>query len=73
MPAMAAMPYYPDVFVDAINRGQPVLFEKPREPASAFLEDLTFFLSKDAHKKTAPSDPTDMWNRVYKRFQARKK
>ena len=73
MPAMAAMPYYPDVFVDAINRGQPVLFEKPREPASAFLEDLTFFLSKDAHKKTAPSDPTDMWNRVYKRFQERRK
>ena len=73
MPALAVMPYYPDVFVEAINRGQPVVFEKPKEPATAFLEDLAFFMSKDAHKKMKPENPTEAWKRVYKRFQERRK
>jgi pilus assembly protein CpaE len=73
MSAMAVMPYFSNVFVDAINRGQPVIFDKPKEPAAAFLEDLAFFMSKDAHKKTRPENPTEMWNRVYKRYQERKK
>jgi pilus assembly protein CpaE len=73
MPAMAVMPYFPNVFVEAINRGQPVIFDKPKEPAAAFLEDLAFFMSKDAHKKAKPENPTETWNRVYKRYQERKK
>jgi pilus assembly protein CpaE len=73
MSALAVMPYYPDVFVEAINRGQPIVFEKPKEPATAFLEDLAFFMSKDAHKKMKPENPTETWKRVYKRFQDRRK
>ena len=72
MNALAVMPYTPDVFADAINRGQPFLFEKPRETASAFLEDLAFFMSKSEHKKSAPQNPTETWKRVYKRYQERK-
>ena len=73
MPVIASMPYFPDVFVDAINRGSPVISEKPREPSVAFLEDLAFFMSKDDHKKSKPENPTEMWKRVYNRYQERKK
>lgn len=73
MPALAAMSFHQEVFVDAINHGQPILSEKSQGAASAFLEDLAFFLSKEVHRKTAPQTPTEMWKRVYKRYQERKK
>jgi pilus assembly protein CpaE len=73
MSALAFMPYYADVFVDAINHGQPIVFHKPKEPAAAFLEDLAFFVSKDLHKKAKPQNPTEAWKRVYQRYQERKK
>ena len=71
--ALAVMPYYQDVFVEAINRGQPVVFEKQKEQATSFLEDLAFFVSKEMHKKAKPENPTETWKRVYKRFQDRRK
>jgi pilus assembly protein CpaE len=73
IPALAAMPFFQEVFVDAINHGEPLLSEKPHGPASAFLEDLTFFLSKELHRKSTPQNSTEMWKRVYKRYQERKK
>lgn len=73
MPAFATIPYTQDVLVDAINLGQPPVFHKPNETISALLEDLAFRLSKDAHKKGKPEDPTDAWKRVYKRYQERRK
>jgi pilus assembly protein CpaE len=73
MPAYATIPYVRDVFVEAINLGQPPIFENPELPISAILEDFAFHVSKDEHKKSKPGDPTDAWKRVYKRYQSRKK
>jgi len=73
IPMLATIPYVQDVLVDAINLGQPPVYQKPNEIISGILEDLAFRLSKDAHRKNKPEDPTDTWKRVYKRYQERKK
>lgn len=73
MPALVTIPYVQDLFVDAINLGQPPVLERPNEPVSALLEDFAFHLSKDIHKKSKPENPTEAWKRVYKRYQGRKK
>ena len=73
MPAIATIPYVQNLFVDAINLGQPPVLEKPHEAVSGLLEDFAFHLSKDAHKKSKPDTPTETWKRVYKRYQQRKK
>jgi len=71
--ALATIPYVQDVLVEAINLGQPPVYHKPNESISGLLEDFAFHLSKDAHKKIKPENPTDTWKRVYKRYQAKKK
>ena len=71
--AIATIPYVQDVLVDAINLGQPPVYHRPNESISGLLEDFAFHLSKDAHKKIKPDDPTEVWKRVYKRYQAKKK
>ena len=73
VPVMVTIPYTPDRFVEAINFGQPLISAKPDEPIAGLLEDLAFFLSRDAHKKSRPENPTDTWKRVYKRYSERKK
>jgi len=73
MTAFVTIPYTRDVFVEAINLGQPVVSYKPSLPVSNLLEDFAFHVSKDAHKKAKPENPTDAWNRVYTRYQTRKK
>jgi hypothetical protein len=59
--------------VEGKNYGRPPIFHKPQEQISALLEDFAFYLSKDAHKKTKPKEPTEAWTRVYKRFSGRRK
>ena len=71
--ATAVIPYIQDVFVDAINLGQPPAYHKTDLPISGLLEDFAFRMSKDAHKKSKPDNPTDAWKRVYKRYQERKR
>ncbi|MGD0877441.1 MAG: response regulator [Anaerolineales bacterium] len=73
VPIMVTIPYTPDRFVEAINFGQPLVSAKPDEPIGGLLEDLAFFLSRDAHKKTRPENPSETWKRVYKRYSERKK
>ena len=73
MTAFATIPYVRDVFVEAINLGHPPVFDKPDLPISSVLEDFAFHVSKDAHKKSRPENPTEAWKRVYKRYQERKK
>ena len=73
VPIMVTIPYTPDLFVEAINFGQPLILSKPDEPIGGLLEDLAFFLSRDAHKKSRPENPTETWKRVYKRYSERKK
>jgi pilus assembly protein CpaE len=72
MAALATIPYVQDVFVDAVNLGQPLVFHKPNLAVSGLLEDFAFHLSKEAHKKAKPEAPTDAWKRVYKRYQAKR-
>jgi pilus assembly protein CpaE len=73
VPVMVTIPYTPDRFVEAINFGQPLISSKSDEPIGGLLEDLAFFLSRDAHKKSRPENPTETWKRVYKRYSERKK
>ena len=71
--SIVTVPHIQDVFVEAINHGQPPVFHKPQESASALLEDFAFFISKENHKKSKPERPTEAWKRVYNRYQKRKK
>jgi pilus assembly protein CpaE len=73
IPVMVTIPYTADAFVEAINYGQPLISSKPDEPVAGLLEDLAFSLSQDAHKKSRPENPTEVWKRVYKRYSERKK
>jgi pilus assembly protein CpaE len=73
VPVMVTIPYTPDRFVEAINFGQPLISAKTDEPIASLLEDLAFFLSRDAQKKSRPVSPSDTWQRVYKRYSERKK
>ena len=70
---VVTIPYVQDIFVDAINFGQPPLYHKPHESVSALLEDFALLMSKDDHKKSKPENPSEVWKRVYKRYQERKK
>jgi pilus assembly protein CpaE len=73
MTAFVTIPYTRDVFVEAINLGQPVVTYYVGTPISNLLEDFAFHVSKDVHRKAKPENPTEAWNRVYARYQARKK
>jgi pilus assembly protein CpaE len=73
MPAIATIPYVQDLFVDAINLGQPPVLSKPNEPVSGLIEDFALHLSKDQHKKSKPENPSEAWTRVYKRYQQKRK
>jgi pilus assembly protein CpaE len=73
MTAVVMIPYVQDVFVNAINLGQPPVYYTPHESVSALLEDFALLVSKDDHKKSRPENPTEAWKRVYKRYQERKK
>ena len=73
MEFLATFPHVADLVVEAINLGRPLVLDKPQERISALLEDFAFFISKKEHKKSKPENPTEVWNRVYTRYQSRKK
>jgi pilus assembly protein CpaE len=73
MPALATIPFVQNVFINAINLGQPVVYHQPQELISGMLEDFAFRLSKETDKKQKPEKPTEAWNRVYKRYHERKR
>ena len=70
--SIITIPHVPDIFVEAINLGHPPVYHKPQESVSALLEDFAFFVSKENHKKSKPEKP-EAWQRVYNRYQKRKK
>ncbi|RJP53665.1 MAG: response regulator [Anaerolineaceae bacterium] len=70
---VASIPYVPDTVLEAINLGKPLVLEKTREPISALLEDFSFFLGKPEHKKSKPENPGETWERVYKRYQDKRR
>ena len=63
-----SLPYSPDVLIQAINLGQPIIEYEIDEPIARLLEDFAFFISNDAHKKIRPEKPTTAWKRVYERY-----
>lgn len=72
LPVSIIIPHNPDLFVEAINFGKPLLFEKPNDPIAALLEDYAFHISKPEQKKSRPETSTAAWQRVYKRFIERR-
>jgi pilus assembly protein CpaE len=73
MTAFATIPYTRDVFVDAINLGQPVIQSGIGMPIANLLQDFAFHMSKDVHRESRPESPTAAWSGVYQRYQARRK
>lgn len=67
------IPHASDVFVRAINFGAPPAFEEPDSPMGAIFEDLSFWVSKDDHKKQRPEEPTEAWKRLAKRMRKRRR
>jgi pilus assembly protein CpaE len=70
MPVSFVMPFAPVLFVSAINRGMPPLFEKPLEPMSAYLEDLAYRLTPAAFQTQATGAPKPALKRTQKRHAA---
>lgn len=66
------VPFAHELFVDAINYGQPLLHQKPNEHISALLEDFAFKISRVEHQNEAPFSPTPAWQRVNKRLKQEK-
>lgn len=73
MDFVASIPYIPNIVLEAINYGKPLVLDKAKEPISALLEDFSFFISKPEHKKSKPDKPSEAWMRVYKRYQDKKR
>jgi pilus assembly protein CpaE len=73
LPVSMIIPYAPDLFVEAINAGRPFMFARPDEHISTLIEDYAFNISKPAQKKTRPAAPTEGWQRVYRRYNERRK
>ncbi len=72
-PVTLILPYVPDLLVQSVNLGKPILYYQPTERFSELIEDFAFYLSSPNHKKVQPSMPTIAWKRVYNRFlKARK-
>lgn len=67
------IPFASETFVSSINLGRPPVIDDPKAPIGALFEDLAFFLSKDEHRKKKPESPTEAWERVIKRYRARRK
>lgn len=73
VPISIIIPYTQDLFVEAINIGKPVIASKPQDPISTLLEDYAFHISKSEQKKSKPGNPSDAWQRVYRRYSERRK
>ena len=65
------IPFAPDSFVLAINRGVPPVLETPPTALGALFEDLAYFLSKPEHQKQPPANPSALYQRTAARVQQR--
>jgi len=65
------IPYAAEM-VQAINVGKPLVLMAPASPVGIVLEDFTYQVSKEEHRKQHPEHPTLTWQRVMKR-QTQKK
>ncbi len=63
------LPFVPDITIEAINFGQPILATKPMEEISIMLENLAFGVSKEEDRTVPPVSPTKAWMRTMKRLK----
>jgi pilus assembly protein CpaE len=56
-PIELVLPFAPDLFVEAINFGRPILQSKPNDPMSDMIERFSFRLSKPEHVSDVPGRP----------------
>ncbi len=66
-PIFLNLPFAPLRFVEAINRGQPILENHPRSDIAIQLEDFAFGLSKEEHREHRPAQPSPAWLRMQER------
>ncbi len=66
------LPHEPQIFIRALNYGQPVITHATDSRSCALLEDFAFYLSRPEDKKSRPPKPSPSWERVYRRFLARR-
>jgi pilus assembly protein CpaE len=71
-PIVMALPYMPEPLVSAINRGVPPVLDLAHKPAGAVFEEFALFVSKDEHRSTRPTHPTEAWQRLAQRQQRRR-
>ena len=62
------LPYTPDLFVDAINIGQPLMYEKPNEPVCETIRYFAGQVSKAEDSRSAPPAVTSSWQQIAKRL-----
>jgi pilus assembly protein CpaE len=62
------VPFVPEKFIRAINKGQPFLLQNAEDPVSGLLENYAFGLSMEKQKRFPPTHPTPMWKSVIKRM-----
>jgi pilus assembly protein CpaE len=63
------IPFAPDAFVPAVNRGRPPVLDSPASEAAVTLEDYAFQLSKKEHTGQPPESPSAAWKRVNRRIK----
>jgi pilus assembly protein CpaE len=73
IPIAATIPYTQDLFVKALNLGQPLIYSRPEEHIASLLEDLVFLMSRDSDKRMKPANPSEVWSRIYQRYFKKKK
>lgn len=62
------VPFAPAHFINAINRGMPILTNRSEDPLVSMLEDFAYRHSKSTHKEIPPAQPSETWHRVNKRI-----
>jgi pilus assembly protein CpaE len=66
-PLELVIPFVPEKFTRAINKGQPLLLHDPEDPACVILENYAYAVSMEKQKKFPPLHPSPAWKRVFKR------
>jgi pilus assembly protein CpaE len=67
------IPYATDTFTEALNYGVPLALSNPDDSLTMLFEDLAYIVSKDAHQKEKPVNPSPVWERVTKRLRQKKR
>ncbi|EFO80199.1 response regulator receiver [Oscillochloris trichoides DG-6] len=71
-PIAQALPYASEIYLSALNRGVPPVFDQPSKPLGAILERWAFHLSREEQRTQRPAAPTPAWQRVAQSSYARK-